>query len=324
MNGAGLRIYLFKETLFIAIPPTGFTSAPDKIILSNRTLYMTTRSMGCNWLHNVRNGVKLTSYNQYNTFTGNTIYNNGSGGSSDYYKYGFLFQDGNNNTIQNNTITGNELGGLYLWGKGDPSYTWYSTTDNSIIGNTISNHTATGGHGIYVPVSYGNPNSGFLNSNINGNKITNNLAYGLENADATQIINASGNWWGTTVPTEVAGKISSYVDYTPWLGGGTDTAPGFEGDFSELWVDDDSPQTGTTGRVQEGINEVTGSTVNLAAGIFEEQVVIDKNLTLTGAGKDATVIESPVALTDYFTTGADNYPIVYIYSADVDVEIMFV
>ena len=121
---------------------------------------------------NVRNGVKLTSYNQYNTFTGNTIYNNGYGGSSDRYRYGFLFQDGNNNTIQSNTITGNALGGLYLWGKGDPSYTWYSTTDNNITGNTISNHTATGGHGIYVPVLYVNPNSGFLNSNINGNKIT--------------------------------------------------------------------------------------------------------------------------------------------------------
>ena len=81
---------------------------------------------------NARNGVKLTSYNQHNTFTKNKIYDNGWGytGSKDYYKYGFLFQDGNDNTLEKNRITGNALGGLYLWGKGDPSYTWYSTTNN--------------------------------------------------------------------------------------------------------------------------------------------------------------------------------------------------
>ena len=174
---------------------------------------------------NQRNGVKLTSYNQYNTFTGNEIYNNGTGGTSDYYKYGFLFQDGNNNMIQNNTISGNALGGLYLWGKGDPSYTWYSTTDNIIIGNIISDHTATGGHGIYVPAQSGYPNSGFLNSHINYNNITDNLTYGLENADATQIVDAENNWWGdatgpkhaTTNPCGGGDEVSDNVDYTSWL-----------------------------------------------------------------------------------------------------------
>lgn len=168
---------------------------------------------------NTRNGVKLTSYNQHNTFTGNTISNNGYGGTSDYYKYGFLFQDGNDNIIENNTITGNALGGLYLWGKGDLSYTWYSTTNNSITGNTISNHT---GHGIYIPALFGNPNSGFLNSSINFNNITNNSAYGLENADTTQTVDAECNWWGH--PTGPGGigpgtgdAVSDYVIYEPWL-----------------------------------------------------------------------------------------------------------
>jgi hypothetical protein len=169
---------------------------------------------------NARNGVKLTSYNQFNTFTGNSIYNNGSGGSSDYYKYGFLFQDGNDNLINGNVITGNELGGLYLWGKGDPSYTWYSTTDNTITNNVIADHTGAGGHGIYVPANYGNPNSGFLNSAINWNSITNNAAYGIECADATQVIDAENNWWGDAAgPTTKAGDVvSDYVDYDPWIG----------------------------------------------------------------------------------------------------------
>lgn len=255
---------------------------------------------------NVRNGVKLTSYNQYNTFSGNDIYNNGFGGTKDWYKYGFLFQDGNDNTIENNTITGNALGGLYLWGKGDPSYTWYSTTDNTITGNIISDHTTVGAKGIHIDsLHYGGyPNSGFLNSSINENSITNNSAYGLENADVTQVVDASSNWWGDNTPAGVAAEVSAYVDYTPWLHSGTDTDPttaGFQGDFSELWVDDDSPQTGSSGRIQEGIDLVTGSTVNVAAGIYNESVVIGKSLSLVGAGTSQTTVTGGVQISGSFS-----------------------
>jgi hypothetical protein len=64
------------------------------------------------------------------------------------------------------------------------------------------------------------------------------------------VLNASGNWYGVATPAGVAAAVSGDVDYTPWLASGTDTdivTPGFQGDFSTLWVDDDSPQTGTLG-----------------------------------------------------------------------------
>lgn len=53
------------------------------------------------------------------------------------------------------------------------------------------------------------------------------------------------------------------------------------------------------GRIQNGVNVAanTGATVNVAAGTFTEQVVIvGKDLTLSGAGQSATVIQSPANL----------------------------
>ncbi len=95
---------------------------------------------------------------------------------------------------------------------------------------------------------------------------------------------------------------------------------------STVWVDDDycynCANDGHTwgfdafDNIQDGVNAVDGSVVNVAAGTYEEQVVINKNLTLTGAGKDVTVIQSPVALTEYFTTSSNNYPVVYIHDTD--------
>ncbi|HQF62555.1 MAG TPA: Ig-like domain-containing protein, partial [Anaerolineaceae bacterium] len=97
---------------------------------------------------------------------------------------------------------------------------------------------------------------------------------------------------------------SDVVDYTPWLNSGTDTgaAAGFQGDFSYLNVDDDSPQAGSVGRIQEGVNLVSGSTVNVLPGVYAENVLVDKYVVITGAGSsdtaDDTIVTSP-ATVDY-------------------------
>ncbi len=89
-------------------------------------------------------------------------------------------------------------------------------------------------------------------------------------------VNASGNWFGDATPTGVGASVGVGVDYTPWLGVGTDTnpAPGFQGSFSSVFVDDDSPQVGPVGRIQEGLGLVVGSVVNVAPGIYGPTVVI--------------------------------------------------
>src|SRR6185295_11002099 len=100
-------------------------------------------------------------------------------------------------------------------------------------------------------------------------------------APGSNLKNFSGNWLGTISPVvtiansaepgyaaqiplayggtavnpggapSIAGPASANIDYTPWLHTGTDTdvstgagTMGFQGDFSTLHVDDDSPQVG--------------------------------------------------------------------------------
>ncbi len=120
-------------------------------------------------------------------------------------------------------------------------------------------------------------------------------ARGLVN-QGTGTIDASGNWWNTNVATEVPDKSDGDVDYTPWLDDGTDTSgdPGFQGDFATLWVDDDSPQTGSDGRVEEGIKLVTASTVNVLPGTYVEagQIVVDKDVSVIGDPSDRAVIKT--------------------------------
>jgi len=142
-------------------------------------------------------------------------------------------------------------------------------------------------------------------------------ALGLAN-QGTGIADASGNWWESDVPAAVRAKANGGVDvdYTPWLANGTDTKsdPGFQGDFSELWVDDDSLQTGPTGRIQEGVSLVTGSKVNVAAGTYAENVVIP-------AGKDGLQIIGHSNLDTFLNIGSgigfDTYSAVTITGFDI-------
>jgi hypothetical protein len=75
-------------------------------------------------------------------------------------------------------------------------------------------------------------------------------------------------------------------------------------------------------KVQEGVDAVeVGGTVMVAAGTYEEEVEIAKNMTVSGAGSGSTIILSPDNLTQFFTTSANNYPIVWIHDAmDVTLE----
>jgi hypothetical protein len=77
---------------------------------------------------------------------------------------------------------------------------------------------------------------------------------------------------------------------------------------SQVWVDDDF-NTGTPGWnvtrfavIQDGVDAVaSGGTVHVAAGTYDEQVVIDNMLTLHGAGATTVIKPSADNLTQVFT-----------------------
>ncbi|MAF27318.1 MAG: right-handed parallel beta-helix repeat-containing protein [Gemmatimonadota bacterium] len=64
--------------------------------------------------------------------------------------------------------------------------------------------------------------------------------------------------------------------------------------------------------IQQAIDgSVAGDQIIVSPGTYEEQLVLAKDVTVTGSGPGVTVVRSPDTLTEYFTTSANNYPVVY-------------
>ena len=198
--------------------------------------------------------------------------------------------------VTDNTFTGNK-DAVSFWGS-----TTFITIDNNDLSGSIRYGISIKGQDIDITnnVLTGCGDTGVNvdrhvidteRVTIHDNDLSGNTNFGVQvnTALVTEDVNASGNWWGTNTPTGVAAEVTAKVDYTPWLDVGTDTGgdPGFEGDFSTLHVDDDSPQTGTTGRIQEGTEMVTASTVNILPGTYPTSLVFaagfnTNNLTISG------------------------------------------
>ncbi|MEQ8787080.1 MAG: right-handed parallel beta-helix repeat-containing protein, partial [Pirellulaceae bacterium] len=125
--------------------------------------------------------------------------------------------------------------------------------------------------------------------NINGNSLTGNLLGVASGAGET--VDASGNWWGTNTEGGVQALTTGPVDFTPFLDDGSDTngMAGFQGDFSTLHVTALGEQFGPQGRISEGVDLVTNSTIFVGAGTYQDNVILDKQVNLFGAqaGVDA-------------------------------------
>jgi parallel beta-helix repeat protein len=245
-----------------------------------------------NYIHDNSEGIMLQD-GTGNTIEENRIVNNGGasigavgGGIILYGTDRFNVLPGTvygskNNIIRRNIITGNDIG-IHVTDLSD---------DNPITENVIT------GNDIGVQAKTFNPGRDPDDVIIFNNNISGNLLYGVNNLSAT-VVDASGNWWGDpTGPGGVysgAGNgVSANVDFTPWLNSGEDRdsgTAGFQGDFSYLHVAAASPQAVSTGRIQEAIGLLENGAlsggarvVDVKAGTYIENVIIDKSLSLLGA-----------------------------------------
>lgn len=239
------------------------------------------------------------------TFKGNSI--TGMNASSFTQAHNGMIED---NTYVGTGAPGSRVGALGSWGYPNPAM-WGITTfrRNTISGGfggvrllSVENNVVEENlifdcdNGVMVETFLQPFNAG--TNKVFNNSITNSFALAVSNTEPV-VLDASGNWFGTNSASGVAAAVSAgVVDYTPWLDSGADTSAtsGFQGDFATLNVDDDSPQAGTDGRVQEGVNLVTTSTVNVLPGVYVEQVFISKDVNIVGSGPASTTIKAPAVL----------------------------
>lgn len=242
-----------------------------------------------------------------------------------------------NVTIKNNGLGVAEGAGLMIKARDDGNtYSQYpaSLTNVQIIGGTIEGNERG--------IRFGEPGKnnlgpeGVVIKNVilkDNNKTytgTDGSAYGAVINHTQSSVKAEENYWGTLswfgyqTVSGIQSMVYGDVDWQPWS---NDT---FTEDYeipTITYADDDNAgksegETGFNGGIfgydafviiKDAITHVAaGGSVYVGEGTYVEQVVVDKNIDLIGAGIDTTIIESPVSLPISFTTSATNKPVVFV------------
>ena len=133
-------------------------------------------------------------------------------------------------------------------------------------------------------------------------------AVGFRNDDASgDVVDLSANAWNdVTGPmstthvsglgAQITGAGASAVDFSPWFDSSVDAdalTAGFQGDRAAFTVDDDSPQAGSEGRVEEALSEVaSGGAVSVSPGTYaESRMTLNQPVTVAGpTGGGATLL----------------------------------
>ncbi|MES2793629.1 MAG: right-handed parallel beta-helix repeat-containing protein, partial [Planctomycetota bacterium] len=175
--------------------------------------------------------------------------------------------------FQNNEIKGFASGiyvnpGSNVQVLGNYIHNVYAAVGNDAVTLLVKNNrieNATEGIGL------GGSSSIIVQSNsFDFNTVTTLIAH----YSGTNVVDASGNWWGSTDAAAIAAKMlsngttgTSKVDFSPYYNSGTDTAPstpGFQGDVSNLHVT--TAGAAGTGLIQEAINLQNGQTPTIVTG----------------------------------------------------------
>jgi parallel beta-helix repeat protein len=179
------------------------------------------------------------------------------------------------------TITGNQVGILVKDGADLAS----------VIGNTITNNT----HGGIVVESTAGTIGVINNNTISGNGYSVDDAHGLGlKNELTTTVDAQNNWWGdasgpyiTTYNTCGLGNaVVGNVDFMPWwtteTGSPSSDLPVYNVGLGTYYC-----------KIQDAIDDpltLDGHEITVAAGIYQENLLVNKELIITGAGAGTTTI----------------------------------
>ncbi|HEX6961038.1 MAG TPA: right-handed parallel beta-helix repeat-containing protein, partial [Lacipirellula sp.] len=198
-----------------------------------------------------------------------------------------VWVDGGTLDMQSTIITGAAIFGVQVSDGGDADI-----ADSEITGSgtTAAGVIVSDGNADIVGSKLTGNSRGLLvnatgTAGVTGSDLSSNSIGGVVNATATAV-DASGNWWGVNTETAVDTAAIGAVDFTPFLNSGADAdggARGFDGDFSHVHVTSLGAQTGSIGRIQEGVNLAdAGGIVQVHAGTYTELVTVNKTLSLRG------------------------------------------
>jgi len=166
------------------------------------------------------------------------------------------------------------------------------TQDTIVTLNTITHNT----FGLYF-YTIG------MDNYYNNNTISNNSLFGICTGWNESLVNVNAlyNWWGdesgpyhpTKNPGGKGDNITDIVDFDPWIGKNE------PGKGATLYVDDDAPPGGDGSighpfnRIQDAINaSIDGDTIRVWEGVYYENAVMNKTLSLIGNGSDVTTIDA--------------------------------
>ena len=183
-----------------------------------------------------------------------------------------------NTEIRNNTVTG------YVEGAGltfEEHYGRDLSENVNVEGNTFTGNDL----GVYVF----DTQTTLTGITVNFNNIDDNSRYGVWNQGG-ETLNATKNWWGDAGGPSGRGPgdgdaVSTKVLYSPWLGAELGTEP-------MTWGVD------TTSSIQDAIDAAApGDTIIVTEGGYEENLNIDKSLTLhSTGGVEVTTITGSVSI----------------------------
>jgi len=183
---------------------------------------------------------------------------------------GISLQNNDGITILRNDISGAAQSGIVLGG------TW----DNADIRNNTVNGCQNG-----LTITNGDLSVNVIS--VAGNSFSSNANKAILH-QGSGLLDASLNWFGDADPAGFTSSLSGPVDYSPWFNSGSDTqatTPGFQGDYSFLNVDVNSPVAGEVLHLNEVGSLITpGGTVHLWPGTYAESVAVGFNLTVLATG----------------------------------------